>query len=160
MAGALLAHASTGFIRASIVCFFLRLEPLSRRLRTALRAILSTVVIVGIIAVLSVIFRCIPVKEQWSTELNNPKKRCLDGSIQAYILPACMVALNLLIYTAPLPLLWNLKLPVRQRVGLIAAYQLGSLGVIGCILQLVYSKRLMNTKDPFCKLPPERHPNP
>lgn len=77
--------------------------------------------------------------------------QCMNPIIMGYIIPALGMAVNVLIYIVPLPLMWRLDLPARQRIGLIVAFELGALGLVGSILQLGYSREFMKSMDPLCK---------
>ncbi|RPA71219.1 hypothetical protein BJ508DRAFT_103683 [Ascobolus immersus RN42] len=146
-AGTMMSYTCTACLRASIICFLLRLKP-SRNLRLALQALLAMVIGLAITTIFTVIFRCFPVQDQFSTDMTKHKK-CMGTTVHSTILPSCFVALNVLIYIVPLPLLLNLDLPMKKRMTLLAAYHLGFLGVVGCILQLVYARRMLGTTDPL-----------
>ncbi|RPA78682.1 hypothetical protein BJ508DRAFT_378162 [Ascobolus immersus RN42] len=147
-AGSILQYICMGFLRASIVCFLLRLSP-GRKLRVALRILLCAVISLAVTATFVTAFRCSNPARQWATNAHASEKKCLDPMITGYIIPGIGLLLNILIYTLPLPLMWKLDLPMRQRIGLIALFQLGALGIVGCILQLSYSAVFLRSADPF-----------
>jgi hypothetical protein len=117
-------NASLGFIKVSALSLYLRLTPNVNFRRIA--GLMVTVVICQSLSnVTTCIFQCSPVEFIWNKSL--PGGRCID--INAFYLAnaALNILTDFLTYTLPMPMLWKLKLPRRQKIGLCGILGLGGL---------------------------------
>jgi hypothetical protein len=117
-------NACLGFIKTSALALYLRLTPSL----TFRRVAFFMMFIVGSQATSNVcacIFQCAPIKFLWDRTL--PGGRCIN--INAFYLAnaALNIFTDFLTYTLPMPMLWKLQLPKRQKIGLVTILGLGGL---------------------------------
>lgn len=79
-----------------------------------------------------VIFQCKPIDYMW-TRVNlgmENKGVCLDFTVVGYSVTSTNMVIDLMIWVAPMRLVWKLDLPKTQKVGLVAVFSLGGVSVI------------------------------
>lgn len=79
----------------------------------------------GIVYVLVNIFYCVPVAAYWNLRLSQEK--CIDEGGSLISNAVINMILDIILVLLPIPLVWNVQLPQRQRTGLIAMFALGFL---------------------------------
>jgi len=89
--------------------------------------VVIVLVIMWTIAVVLVgLLTCLPVASYWDPAAY-PDHRCLPNLPWWYITAAGSIASDLIIFALPIPVLWQLHLPKRQRVSLIGIFGFGFL---------------------------------
>lgn len=69
---------------------------------------------------------CRPLKDYWeSIEFDPPT--CMDKSASTLSFSITNLVTDLMVLALPIPVLWQLKLPVRERLALIALMSMGLL---------------------------------
>lgn len=77
--------------------------------------------------VLTCIFQCLPISYVWEQVIPGVHGKCVNIN-QFYLANAALnILTDFLTYTLPMPMLWQLHLPKRQKIGLIAILGLGGL---------------------------------
>lgn len=72
----------------------------------------------------SVIFPCKPISANWDVTITDGK--CADKT-KIYLATAGLnVITDILILALPIPMVWNLQMPRRRRIGLVGLFALGS----------------------------------
>ncbi|KAH9205663.1 hypothetical protein DL95DRAFT_317136 [Leptodontidium sp. 2 PMI_412] len=127
------------FIRLSYLIFYLR-HAVEKTYRVILFVSIALVSGFGIGASIASMALCIPWKKLWDSNIPG---RCID--IKAYYIagPTLSMIFDIAIFALPIPLLWALKLPRRQRLGLVAVFAVGVL--ISSILRLHTLVIMLNT---------------
>lgn len=93
--------------------------------RKATYAVMGMVVLYGLWLVTSTVVHCIPVYSFW--DIFVPGRKCLFFSIKWTADAAVNLALEILIFCLPLPVLAPLTLPWRQKLWVCFAFSLGVL---------------------------------
>jgi hypothetical protein len=109
--------------KISIILQYLRVF-VSKGVRRACWGTLAFVVCYGIFAILSNIFACIPVSAFWSP---TPDMRCINKKFSWFFNASFNILTDLVIMIIPMSTLKSLKLPFRQKVGLMIIFALGGL---------------------------------
>lgn len=116
-------QASLSLTKASIVLQYLRVF-VGKGVRRACWATLAFVTAYGIYTVLISIFNCIPVSAFWSP---TPDMRCVNKKFSWFFNASFNILTDLIIIALPIPTLKSLKLPTRQKIGLMVIFALGGL---------------------------------
>jgi len=77
-------------------------------------------------------------------------KKCLDGHTLLTAIGALNVVSDFLIFLWPVKPLWQIKLPLSQRIHLISVFSLGVLTCIGGILKLIWGQQYFQSWDILC----------
>ncbi|KAJ5523489.1 hypothetical protein N7513_013033 [Penicillium frequentans] len=83
------------------------------------------------------IFQCSPVKAYWEVEPTYPHKCMNDGDI-VFSASVINIFTDFLVTTIPMPLIWSLKLPTRQRLAVISIFGLGVVVNVAGSVRTVY----------------------
>jgi hypothetical protein len=120
-------------IKSSILWFFHRLGP-SKRMRYTIFTVATLNIIFAVIAVVLACLRCQETNEAWHSPgeaIADKKwkegKKCVSAKAQASVTPALNIAINLLIFSLPVPFIWKLDIPRKQKIGAVASFTLGGL---------------------------------
>jgi hypothetical protein len=116
-------NASLCLTKASIVLQYLRVF-VAKEIRRACWATLAIIGAYGIYTMLSNILNCIPVSAFWSP---TPDMRCIDKKFLWFFNASFNILTDLAILILPMPIIKSLKLPIRQKVGLMMILGLGGL---------------------------------
>lgn len=78
----------------------------------------------GIATTLASVFQCTPIARTWNKSLDGV---CLNTTIFWYANAGFSIVGDLILLALPMPILYNLKLPLNQRVALMMVFSLGTL---------------------------------
>ncbi|KAL4967506.1 uncharacterized protein BDV14DRAFT_197872 [Aspergillus stella-maris] len=120
-----LYNTSLTLTKAAIVFLYLRIFPTPRFIFTA-RIVLSVIAIYGLWTVISAFLNCLPVASFWDSEV---KGKCIPKAFLWFFNGGWNIATDLAILILPIPVLSRLRLPMRQRVGVILVFATGGLYV-------------------------------
>ena len=95
--------------------------------RKATYVIIVLVTLLGIWLVGSNILTCIPIESFWKQDVSD--RRCL-GSQKWHADAAVNLVLDVAIFCLPLPVVWRLSLPWRQKLWLYIVFAMGFLSVL------------------------------
>lgn len=108
----------------SALTLFVRLfRPRPFRLVTYI--IMGCLGIIGLWTALSGFFFCNPVHAFWSTSEEVRNTKCLPAGPVWFTNGALQTLTDVVILILPMPLLWKLQLPTRQKWGIIVVFGLG-----------------------------------
>ncbi|KAJ6259390.1 hypothetical protein Dda_6291 [Drechslerella dactyloides] len=144
-ANMLLYCIAVTFTKISILCFYLRLVP-SGPFRTLTWLTMAAVVTLGVAYALMVVFYCIPVRAYWQP-YEYPDAKCLSDEAALISNAAVNIVLDCWLWIMPVPVVWKVRLPLRQRVGLVAVFALGFFVCLAGALRLVYVIRTAYSYD-------------
>jgi len=85
---------------------------------------------------------CLPFEKLWTPAIPG---HCINIKAFWTANPALNIVFDIVIFILPIPLLWGLKLPKRQRLGLVGVFALGLIVVIASILRLHTLLLMLNT---------------
>ncbi|PYH98970.1 hypothetical protein BO71DRAFT_370017 [Aspergillus ellipticus CBS 707.79] len=83
------------------------------------------------------IFQCTPIHAFWDLEPTYPY-HCVNDGAAVFSASVVNIFTDFLSTVVPMPLIWNLKLPVRQRIAVISIFALGILVNVAGSLRTVY----------------------
>ncbi|KAH7357488.1 hypothetical protein BKA66DRAFT_538275, partial [Pyrenochaeta sp. MPI-SDFR-AT-0127] len=120
------------FTRLSYLAFYLRFA-VTKKFRIVVHISVALVSTFGFATAIVSMTPCLPFEKLWTPGIPG---RCIN--IKAYWTanPALNVIFDIGIFVLPIPLLWALKLPKRQRLSLVGVFALGLIVVIASILRL------------------------
>lgn len=115
--------ASLVFTKISILCLYLRFFQ-EKSLRYFTIGLISFVAAYAVVSICTTIFICTPVSAFWDSAAGG---RCMDRKIIWMTNAAVDMLTNLITLTLPMYTLYHLKLPRKQRFGLIGVFGLAIL---------------------------------
>ncbi|KAF3395786.1 hypothetical protein F1880_007141 [Penicillium rolfsii] len=83
------------------------------------------------------IFQCSPIKAYWDVSPDYPYK-CLNNGSIVFSASVINIFTDFLVTALPMPLIWSLKLPARQRLAVISIFGLGIIVNVAGSVRTVY----------------------
>ncbi|KAK7966319.1 uncharacterized protein PG986_000596 [Apiospora aurea] len=142
---ALFYHVSLGLMKASILLLYIRMFKSYDTLRRASWIVLA-IVGVGMSGVLAVTFTtCVPLRRKWDKDV--------DGYCQPdwpwWAATGFQAGSDVVIFLMPLPTIYKLRLPQRQKLALVAVFALGLFVCLVAILRIVWVSKTDDTDFTF-----------
>jgi hypothetical protein len=109
--------------KASILLLYLRIF-VQERFRMICWILMGFVAAFGTATTLASIFQCTPIPRTWDKSI---KGVCLNTTIFWYTNAGFSIVGDLILLILPMPILYNLKLPLNQRLALMMVFSLGAL---------------------------------
>lgn len=132
--------------KLSIVWSYARLSP-SKVFKYTLFASGGFIILYGISFALAVVLRCNPINSYWASDPNH-RAGCFEENGPLIISSAINIFTDIWLVVLPIPILWKLHLPSRQRVILIILMSLGILVCVAGIVRIYYLiETLLQTYD-------------
>jgi hypothetical protein len=97
------------------------------------------------------IIQCIPIQAIWDTSITD--KTCLDSHKLLIASAALGIMSDFLIFLWPVMPLWQVKLPLLQRVHLVAVFSFGIFTCVAGMLKAIWAQEYFRTWDVTCKSP-------
>ncbi|KAF9892322.1 hypothetical protein FE257_002099 [Aspergillus nanangensis] len=97
----------------------------------------------GIAYMITMFTACIPLRAYWET-LQSDSENCTNKSSATMSFSITNMVTDLMVLVVPIPVLWNLKLPMRERLGLIALMSLGLLACVASGIRIFYTYQTLN----------------
>ncbi|KAI9810235.1 MAG: hypothetical protein M1827_006369 [Pycnora praestabilis] len=114
------------FSKFSILFFYHRLSP-QRYFRMACVGLGTFVFLYSLPISLSTVFACRPLSKAWDALVPTDVGTCIDrGAIYIFV-ASINAATDLMILALPLPMLWKLEMPRKQKLAVGAVFAVGSL---------------------------------
>ncbi|KAK4443160.1 hypothetical protein QBC34DRAFT_213301 [Podospora aff. communis PSN243] len=134
------------FIKFSYLAFYLCIMP-ERRGRIALYSGMVFVGAVGITFTILSIFMCTPIQRGWDKTVEGT---CIEEQPYLFSNAAFNMAADIIVFVLPIPTLWSLQLPLRQRLILLGTFTCGSVILVANIVRLthIYRFTVPPTQDP------------
>ncbi|OJJ41408.1 hypothetical protein ASPWEDRAFT_99978 [Aspergillus wentii DTO 134E9] len=93
------------------------------------------------------IFQCNPIRAYWELETPYPHT-CIDDGAAVFSASVVNIFTDLLSTVLPMPIIWNLKLPARQRIAVISIFGLGIVvNIAGSIRTAYVYKSMISSYD-------------
>ncbi len=83
----------------------------------------------GVAFTLVYLFQCQPISAGWTTSLGVNHQTCINLVPFNYTFSATTIVLDVLIIIMPWPIIWNLHMPLRQKVGVTGIFLLAGVYV-------------------------------
>jgi|TARA_R110002003_G_scaffold219_3_gene16475 hypothetical protein len=117
-------HLSINLVKASFALQYLRLFSLVRPIVYACYILLLLILGAAAWGVFGVIFLCNPVHSYWDMTASG---KCTDAEDHFFSTSIIGIVLDWAVWILPIPVVGRLKLPHRQKIGLLAVFGLGGL---------------------------------
>ncbi|KAL2866196.1 uncharacterized protein BJX67DRAFT_382013 [Aspergillus lucknowensis] len=137
-------NLSLTLTKAAIVFLYLRLFP-TRKFIIAARIVLVVIVIYGLWTVISAFLNCLPVQSFWDQSVPG---HCISKTFLWFFNGGWNIATDLAILILPVPVLSHLKLPRRQKFGVILIFATGGFACVTSMIRLNYLTIATHTTDP------------
>ncbi|KAH7385044.1 hypothetical protein BKA64DRAFT_581538 [Cadophora sp. MPI-SDFR-AT-0126] len=137
--------AATGFAKASILLFYSRIFP-SRAFKFITLSLVVFTVSYSLASVLVNVFSCKPVRGSWELSLATSAV-CINRPVFYFAQAGLGIFTDFATLAAPLPFLWKLQMPVRQKIGVSAVLMMGGFVCIVSIIRLLSIKTLLDSAD-------------
>ena len=112
-------------VKCSVLLLYDRIfSRTSPRFRILLMATTGIIFAWAVGSVCSTLFRCSPVKFFWNKDINGSCSNAKTGRIAAAALNS---AIDVILLVLPVPLVWKLMLPSKQKLAVIGIFGLGIL---------------------------------
>lgn len=145
--GEMVYYACVSLTKVSILILYLKISP-NRTFRILVWSMMAFVLGTCISSVVADIFQCTPIHKAWRTSVEGT---CIN-QVALYVANAGLnITQDLLIYFLPVPMLWNLNMPRRQRTALILVFVVGAFVVITGMIRLKSLFVASSGTDPTCK---------
>ncbi|KAK8075924.1 hypothetical protein PG994_003196 [Apiospora phragmitis] len=127
------------FVKQSLLVFYLRLDH-RRVMRWTVYTLMFVVAALNIASGVVLAVSCFPPALFWDVEGVVDGECMAPGAQQAfydangylkYAWPSTSIITDIAIYVAPMPMLWNIQIPLRQKIALLGVFGLGFFSVAG-----------------------------
>lgn len=130
--------------KASILLLYLRIF-VQKQFRLICWTLMGFVVAFGTATTLASIFQCTPIPRAWNKNIPGV---CLNTVIFWYTNAGFSIAGDLILLILPMPVLYNLKLPLNQRIALMLVFSLGAFIIVTSILRMTTLNTTAKSPDP------------
>ncbi|GAW14674.1 hypothetical protein ANO14919_040770 [Xylariales sp. No.14919] len=137
-------YISVSLTKVSIIVFYFRLFP-QQSYRAFLWAMMAVVILTGVGTSVAGVFQCSPVARAWNADIPGT---CFNQPALFYSNAGLNIAEDLILYFLPIHILWNMNLPLRQRIALIGIFVVGGLTIIAGIVRIPSLKEAIVSTDP------------
>ncbi|KAI3335726.1 hypothetical protein F4824DRAFT_142805 [Ustulina deusta] len=137
-------YMSISLTKVSILFFYFRLFP-QKLYRTFLWAMMAFVFLTGFACSVAGIFQCNPIHKAWDTDVPGT---CFDRPALFFANASLNIFQDFVIYLLPSPMLWNIQIPVRQRLALIGIFVVGGFVCIAGIIRIPTLRDAVSSTDP------------
>lgn len=139
-------------IKFSYLAFYLCLMP-DRRSRFIVYAGIVFVGAVGVTFTTLAIFMCTPIQRGWDKSVPGT---CVDEQSYLFSNSAFNMATDVIVFVMPIPTLWSLQLPLRQRLVLMATFTCGAVILVASIVRMynIYKFAVPPSQDPTWDIAP------
>ncbi|KAH6668388.1 hypothetical protein B0J14DRAFT_600636 [Halenospora varia] len=141
--GATTYNLGTLFIKVSILLFYLRLTQ-SRRIRTVTYIVMFISVGYCLIGAFALVYTCKPIRKYW--DFSTPGT-CINSGVLFLCGAALNVATDVVMLLLPIWLLWPLRLPAREKIGVTIILMMGSFVCVVSITRLAAIPPSLNDMD-------------
>jgi len=135
------------FTKISIIASYLRfiVDP---KFRIAMYATTTVILGLWITGVFVTIFQCRPVSGAWT--FTDTNRKCINFVDYLYASSAVTVVTDLVLCVLPLPYLWRLPMPVKQRIILCVLFGGGAVACVASVVRIAMLDTLRSL-DVTCK---------
>ena len=108
------------------------------------------VILTALSCVIASIFQCTPVHKAWDAA-GNVAGYCFNVNALFFANAGLDILQDALIYVLPMKMLYDLKVPRRQKIALMFVFAVGGFVVVTGMVRLNSLKVAQNTRDPSCE---------
>ncbi|KAK7937248.1 uncharacterized protein PG986_014116 [Apiospora aurea] len=138
------------FVKQSLLVFYLRLDH-RRVMRWTVYGLMFVVAALNIASGVVLAISCFPPALFWDVEGVVDGECMAPGAQQAFYDANgyLNIITDIAIYIAPMPMLWNIQIPMRQKVALLGVFSLGFFSVAAGCVRFGYVRKLSNETDMY-----------
>ncbi|KAL4897723.1 hypothetical protein BDV59DRAFT_197993 [Aspergillus ambiguus] len=140
-----LYNLTLNLAKMSVTLLYMRLFSTARGYRIILIITLIAVIVTGLYMVLSAFFFCTPIHAFWDPTV--PDAYCLPRAVIWPLNAALQIATDVSLLIIPMPVLFRLKLPRRQKCAIIFVFALGIFVCATSIVRLVTLIKLIDSTN-------------
>lgn len=148
--------ATVFFTKVVILSLYLRIFPKSTS--NAFRVTCWTLIVLCIAApvgiIFSFIFSCRPISANWNAWDGKHPPRCTDAFAQSMSIASINIALDLVVFTIPIPQVWKLNMSLRKRIGVAITFCIGLFVTVVSTIRLAILVKHLDTSNPSWDLSP------
>ncbi|KAH5154251.1 hypothetical protein HBI73_064610 [Parastagonospora nodorum] len=130
----LLYHLSIALVKTAFTLQYLRLFSLIRPITICCYILFGCIIGAAAWGIFGVIFLCKPIHTYWNLRVNGT---CMDAETHFFSTSLIGIVLDWAIWILPIPVVGRLKLPRRQKWGLMCVFGLGGMVCVVSVLRLV-----------------------
>ncbi|EPS42963.1 hypothetical protein H072_3083 [Dactylellina haptotyla CBS 200.50] len=130
--------------KLTILAFYLRFI-MNKTQKYIIWGFLTAIVIYNLLSICILVFSCKPIQALW--DWNYDQNKCLYVDPVYFINAALNTITDIAILILPMRTLWKLKMPISQKVGLIAVFTTGGFIIIITIIRMVQLTSIPNGGD-------------
>ncbi|KAF2149812.1 hypothetical protein K461DRAFT_281029 [Myriangium duriaei CBS 260.36] len=134
-----------GLTKISILASYLRIFTTSRLFRAACWSTIATVLMWTIGSTVATILQCIPIQAAWNKAVKGAK--CTNSDVFWLAYGGINIATDLMILILPIRPVLQLKMRLREKVGLLLAFMVGTFVILTSILRVVAVKASVQNKE-------------
>ncbi|CCD43540.1 hypothetical protein ACHAPC_008055 [Botrytis cinerea] len=131
---AILFCAATGMAKTSILLFYRRIFP-SRKFHCVIWGLVAFTVCYSSASVLANVFSCRPISASWDIKYAGTAE-CINRPVFYFAQAGLGIATDFATVIAPLPMMYNLQIPMRQKIGVGGILIMGSFVCVVSIIRL------------------------
>ena len=121
----MLSYTGLGFSKASILVLYMRIFT-QRSFRICAQVMLGIVTVWTISFFFASLLECLPITPLVEPFYNN---KCVNTIPLWYTGGISDILIDFMILTMPIPMVWKLQLPTKQKIGVLAMFSLGATSV-------------------------------
>ncbi|KAF4452566.1 hypothetical protein F53441_4585 [Fusarium austroafricanum] len=135
------ALTATWTIKACLLFLYSRLtQGTSMKQRWAVRFVTAFCAITYIVVVfMFCFFWCSPTPEYWAVPVNPKKMQCATYYNHMIFATACNIASDIMLILLPIPIVINISLPKKRKIGLCCVFALGLFNILAAVLNRYYN---------------------
>ncbi|KAI9818703.1 MAG: hypothetical protein M1832_004179 [Thelocarpon impressellum] len=124
--------ACTGTTKFSILLLYRRIFTVHRRrFEIALYVVGGLIIGWGVSGFFTTVFQCTPVNYLWVQEQGS----CINVEASLVALASINTTLNIAVLILPMPMVWRLHMPTKQKIAVCGVFVLGSLDIVSSIVR-------------------------
>ncbi|KAF7958143.1 hypothetical protein EAE96_003705 [Botrytis aclada] len=131
---AMLFCAATGMAKTSVLLFYRRIFP-SKNFHCVIWCLVAFTICYSSASVLANLFSCRPISASWDIQYAGTAK-CINRPVFYFAQAGLGIATDFATVIAPLPMMWNLQIPIRQKIGVGGILIMGSFVCVVSIIRL------------------------
>lgn len=93
----------------------------------------------------AVMFACHPINKNWDITVTGGS--CVNQPVLYFATAAVNIASDVILFVLPLPMVFKLQLPFKQKIGLMGIFTIGSLTVITSIVRISLLPGMLKSMD-------------
>ncbi|GKT98067.1 integral membrane protein [Fusarium langsethiae] len=130
--------------KIALLIFYLRLSP-QRWFKIAIYSSMFFISGYTIGLFFAVMFACNPINKNWDITVTGGS--CVNQPVLYFATAAVNIASDVILFVLPLPMVFKLQLPFKQKIGLMGIFTIGSLTVITSIVRISLLPGMLKSMD-------------